>query len=42
MKRNLMHAPIRILCSLLIMAAPLLVTAKASILLWGEPDYPEV
>lgn len=33
--------PLRFLCNLLIMAAPLLVAETTSAYFWGEPDVPE-
>ncbi len=38
--RHLLN-PLKLLCSFLILIAPLIVTESVSIYFWGEPEIPE-
>lgn len=40
MKEKL-RTPLRVICSLLLLAAPLIVTTNYCITFWGEPDCPD-
>jgi len=40
-KNKLTHKALNLICSLMVLLAPALVTNLASGLLWGEPEYPK-
>lgn len=41
MMKKLFKSPIKILGSLLILIAPIIIGTTASVILWGEPECPE-
>jgi len=41
MRKRLLNKPLQILCSLLLLIAPLIISDSACLGLWGEPEIPD-